>query len=252
MTRLHNRETLAVVLLGLALALLIGWLADLGRVTLMLVAGWLVASLPVAMKVQLAILPLYLRLGFNQRALDLAVDIRDSAPNRKGRDLASLDVAMVQAAMGRFKDALKSLDSIKAESFRDLVQALVLANRAWCRAHLGQKLERALEEAKKANALAPEEGLLPYFEGLALHKMGRNFEARTAIESSLKQDGDPALPCPGERALILGDTLQALGEEVAALRSWREASLHSKGKGPFARVIEERISSSKDMNKDTG
>ncbi len=226
---------------GLLVAIAIAWFADLGRFSVIPFVVWLVASLPAAIKVQHALVPVYLRMGFKQRALSLATDIRESAPTRKSRDLASVDVAMVQSAMGRFEDALRNLDGVKDESFGALPRALILGNRAWCRAHLSRDLERALDEAGKARLLAPEEGLLKYFEGLVLLKMGKVTQARATISASLELEPDPELPLPGERRLVLGDALFAEDDQQAAKNAWRVAEREARGRDPFATEIKKRL-----------
>jgi tetratricopeptide (TPR) repeat protein len=241
MSRLFNREVLAVVILGFVAVALVGWLAELGRIVIFFVAAWLVACLPIAMKVQHALIPLYLQLGFHGRALDLAVQIRESAPNRKLKDYAAVDVAMVQAALGRFEDGLRNLEGIRDEAFGDLPRALVVANRAWCRAHLGRDLDRALEEAREARKRAPNEGLITYFEGLVLQRLGRNEEAKKLIEASLEAEKDPGLPVPGERSLVLGDALAALGDADGARDRWKQAARSAKKKSPFYATIRERL-----------
>lgn len=239
MDRFFNRESAVVIFGSLAGVVFLcrdsglGWgqTAGVGFI-------WTLIAIVLAMKLHGAIIPLYLRIGFNKRALDLAIQIRDGSPNRKFRDASNVDVAMVQIAMGKFEAALRNLDSIKIAHWNEPMKALIIANRAYCRAHCGKRLERALEEAREATRLSPDEGIFPYFEGLVLHKLGRNEEAKPLIESSLEREKDPSLPVPGERPWILSRVEQALGDTEGAAAHLAEAAKQSKH-SPFAAIIAE-------------
>ncbi|MDF1562612.1 MAG: tetratricopeptide repeat protein [Deltaproteobacteria bacterium] len=236
-TRLWNLEALVVMLGGLAVVVGLALDSDLGWVTWLLAAGWLAISIPLAMSAQATMIPIYVRWGRFQRALDLAVAIRESAPSPKIRHIAGIDVAMVQIAMGRFERALENLESARVGSFKEGTRALVVANRAYCRAHLGQDLEQALEEAESALSMLPEEGILDYVRGLCLHKLGRNEEAREAIARSLERDPTADLPVPAERPWIYSRVLAALDEGEAAAHQVALARKRMKH-SPFREAIE--------------
>lgn len=237
MSRLFTRESVGLIVLGSVVVVVVGLLYHLapGILAFALLAWWMVAVvLSVGLIRQL--IPLYLRLGLDDRALELAIFARDGAPNRKLRDIASVDVAMVQASAGRFADALRNLEGVNAFAMAKVPRALVEANRAWCRAHLGRDLDKALEEARGAREAVPEEGVLAYIEGLVLHRLGRDPEALEAIEASLKTEPDPRLPQPGERALVLYEVRQALGDDAGARAALDDAVRHG-GRGPFHEAI---------------
>ncbi len=236
-SRLWNLEAAFVMVGGLAVVIGLALDSQLGWVTWLLAGGWLAISIPLAMSAQAAVVPLYLRLGWFERALDLSVSIRESAPSPKTRAMVGVDVAMVQIALGRYENALKNLEKTTVARFQEGTRALVVANRGYCRAHLGQDLEKALDEAEAACKLLPEEGILDYVRGLCLHKLGRNEEAREAIEHSLETDPDPALPVPGERPYIFSLVLTALGDTDRATAQMLLARRRAK-RSPFRQAIE--------------
>jgi len=237
LSRLWNLEALLLMLGGEAIVVGLSLDSKLGWLTLLVAAVWLLASVPIALRAQSAAVPLYVRLGFFQRALDLAVNIRESAPSPKIRSIGSVDVAMVQIAMGRFEAALRNLESARVARFSDATTALVIANRAYCRAHLGVDLEKALGEADEACQKLPDEGILTYIRGLVLHKLGRDAEAREAIEASLETETDPSLPVPAERPFVLSHVLRGLGEDEAASVQLALARAQVK-RSPFREAIE--------------
>ncbi|RMG15163.1 MAG: hypothetical protein D6729_12695 [Deltaproteobacteria bacterium] len=237
MARLFTWETAVVTFGGLAVVVALSLDEGAGGYTVLFGLAWLVAALPLSLLLQNALIPLYVQLGWHERALKLATLVREGAPNRKLRDVASIDVAMVQVAMGRFGDALRNLENVHLSSFKRPVRALILANRAYCRAHLGRDLDRAGEEIAQALELDPETGILAYVDGLVRYKQGDPSGARERIELSLQQEPDPSLPVPGERPWILFQVLEALGDPAAA--EWLERARREGGRGPFARAIAE-------------
>ena len=176
-----------------------------------------------------------------ERALELAISIRESAPTPKLRSVGAVDVAMVQIAMGRHEAALRNLEGAKTSRFQEATAALVIANRAYCRAHLDKDLEKALEEAEEACRTLPDEGILTYVRGLVLHRLGREEEALDALERPLTTEPDRSLPGPGERPMILAEVQEAVGDAEAAQASLERAKKEAKH-SPFATTIAERLS----------
>lgn len=236
MARLWNLEALALMLGGLALVVYLSVDGGLGWLSGLTGFAWLVASVPLAMSLQGALVPLYLQAGLNRRALHLALLVRETAPSRKIRDLASVDVAMVHLTEGRFDDALRNLDGINASALGTRSRALVEGNRAYCRAHLDRELDRALAQAEEARTLDPDEGLLAYFEGLVRFKRGDLEGALREIEASLEAEPDPTLPFPGERPFVLSQILAALGRTDEAAARLDEAARRAR-RGPFAEAV---------------
>ena len=202
------------------------------------VFAWVLVAAVLSIGLTHWLVPVYLRFGFIDRAIELCLLARDSAPNRKMRDQASVDVAMIHATTGRFADALRNLERVNAFAMGTLPRALVEANRAWCRAHLNQDLEKALEEAHGAREAVPDEGIFAYIEGLVLHRLGRDAEALEAIEASLVSEPDPRLPQPGERALVLSEVRQALGDAAGA-RAALDDAVRQGTQGPFREAIDQ-------------
>lgn len=233
MSRLWNVEALVFMFGGLALVIALAVESGLGVYSILPGGAWLLASIPLAISLQTALIPIYLQLGWNTRALELALLIRDAAPGRKLRDLAAVDVSMVHLSAGRLDDALRNFETINVHQLGPRTRALILGNRAYCRAHLGRELDRALGEAREARTVDPDEGLLHYFEGLVLHAQGQHAEARALIESSLAKEPDPRLPFPGERPWVLSEIAKALGDAPEAERRRAEA-LRLARKGPIA------------------
>ena len=235
MSRLFTWEAGLVIVGGLAAVIALSLDAGAGIYTVFLALGWLVASVPLAFLVQNALVPLYLRIGWADRALTLATLIREGAPNRKLRDVASVDVAMVQVAMGRYDDALRNLCQVRLAAFGDETRALLLANRAYCRAHLGRDLETAREEIDEALALSPDEGILAYVDGLVRFKEGDLGEARRRILESLEREPAPDLPVPGERPWMLYQIARREGTEDA--EAWLRRARREGRRGPFRQAI---------------
>lgn len=219
---------------GLGLAIFLSLDSGLGKFTIAVAIVWILLAIPITLRVQGFLVPTYLQLGWADRALKVAVDIREAAPNRKFKDIASLDVAMVHAACGRFDDTLRNLEGVNAFALGEATRALIFLNRAWARAWLEKDLDKAAEEVAEARKLAPDEGLIDYLDGLVRFKKGDAAGARPLVERSLEKEPDPGLPVPGERPMVLARILEALGEDASA--RWQEAKAQGK-KGPFAETI---------------
>lgn len=244
MGRFYTWEAAILIVVGWGIIAAVGYLSHFPVtivVAFLFAWGLVGAILSIALTHQL--IPVYLRLGLHDRALELCILARDSAANRKMRDMASVDIAMIHATQGRFADALRNLEGVNAFAMGTLPRALIEGNRAWCRAHVkGGDLDKALEEAKGAREAVPDEGIFAYFEGLVLHRLGRDAEALKAIEASLEADPDPKLPQPGERALVLSEVRRALGDAAGAKAALEDAVREGRT-GPFREAIERAAAS---------
>lgn len=218
MSRFFNREAGFVALGLLAAGLTIGLLAGLRPWLVAAVAVGVVALLhfPATLAVQSWLLEFYVEHGKLQRALELAVEIRDSAITRSEREKAVLDVAFVHLARADYEHALQNLQRVIGSSLKPATKAVVAATTGYSLAHLDRELERAEALIESARRSAPQEGLFVYFLGLARYRQNRLADARDLINRSLVAEPDPKLPYPGERAYILAQVLKGLGEAEAA------------------------------------
>jgi tetratricopeptide (TPR) repeat protein len=222
MGRYLNLESLAVALgllvvslAGLTLGAHLGLVKSVGLSVLVT----LLLFFPLATALQEYLLEWYAESGRIDRALDLALSIRDAAPNQSFRNRAAVDVALIQLLRQDYEHALQNLESVKmAMLTRAEARAVVEGHLAYCLAHKNQQLERAEELARSAAKSVPSEPIFGYFVGLVLYRLGRLPEAEEQIAQSIKQNPDPKLPFPGERAYHLALVLKAQGKDVAAAR----------------------------------
>ncbi len=83
------------------------------------------------------------------------------------------------------------------------------------------QFEDALKKFDEAAAQHPQDPRGPYNRGLALHKLGRNDEAKTALQNALEIDRDHTLGA--KTHYNLGNVAAAAGDKKGALREYRDA-----------------------------
>lgn len=222
MSRYLNLESLVVLLLCLAVGVGGCLLAGLGlpkAIALGLVFTVL-AFFPVSMAVQDKLVEVYAERGNFDRALNLAIAARDTAPNSTFRNRALVDLALVHLLRRDYLRALENLEKVKTALIKnEAARAVVEGHLAYCLAHLHKDLERAETLARTAMKGAPEEHVFGYFVGLALLERGLAAEAEPFIAESLEKDPDPAEPFPGERAWALARARLMLGKDAETARA---------------------------------
>jgi len=241
MGRFFNREA-AVVAVSLAVAgVAIGLLAGLTAWLVVAVTVGMVAVLhwPLTMAFQSFILEFYVERQMLPRALELAIEIRDSSVVRSQRQKATLDVAFVHLARGDFENALKNLRQVIPNAGNPKMKAVIEGTHAYTLAHLGRDLDQAEERVRSALSACPGEVLFEYFLALIRFRQGRLAEAKEGIEKTLEKEKDPTLPYPGERAYVLGLVLKGLGDAVGAKASFEKAS---KAKSHFGTLAAQELS----------
>lgn len=242
MGRFFNREA-AIVAAGLLLTTLaIGLLSDLQPWVIAASTAGALALLhwPVTIWFQEQALEFYTKHGRTQRALELAVQIRDSAMTKRERDKATIDLALVHLERGDYESALRNLRSIVTSSLKPVMKAVVDGNLGYALGHLGRDLEEAEKRVQSAIQSVPEEPLFEYFLGLVRLKQERPAEARDLIRRSLEREPDDELPYPGEREYVLGLAFKALGEADEARRHFERAA---KAKSRFAELARNETAS---------
>ncbi len=187
--------------------------------------------MPAAVWLQDKLVPFYVAHGMSGRALDLAIQIRDSAPTGKLLAMGCIDVALVHLARADFENALMNLRRTTPSQLPTTMRAVVLANTAYCLAHLGRELETAEAHADAARGAVPGEWVFEYIAGLAKLKRGKAGEALALIQRSIQTDPDPAAPLPGERDYMLAQALRATGDTKGAADALSRAAAM---KGRFA------------------
>ena len=222
MRRYLNAESGLVALGLLALSLLT--LLFVGRLELPKAVGLsvlvtLLLFFPIATVLQDQLIEWYAESGRIDRALDLAISIRDAAPNQRFRNRAAVDVALIQLLRQDYEHALQNLESVKLSLLsRAEARAVVEGHLAYCLAHRNEQLERADELARSAAKSVATEPIFGYFVGLVAYRAGRHAEAEELIAKSIEVNPDPKLPFPGERAYHLALVRKALGKDLAAPR----------------------------------
>lgn len=218
MGRFFNREAgmvaLALLLTGLGISLLAGlepWLV--GAVTAGIVAlfHW-----PVTLWFQNWILGFYTEHDRTDRALELAIQIRDSSVLRRDRENALLQVAFIHCARGTYPHALENLNRIVTSSLKPMTKTVVEATTAYTLAWLERDLPRAEALIQSSIKAFPQEPLFGFFLGLVRFKQNRHAEAKELILKSLQEDPSPKDPHPGERPYVLAQVLKALGDTAGA------------------------------------
>jgi tetratricopeptide (TPR) repeat protein len=222
MGRFFNREAAVVALSLLVAGVAVGLLSELRPWLVAVVSVALVAILhwPLTITFQRWVLGYYTDHGKLQRALELAVEVRDSAMTRAERDQSTLDVAFIHMARGDYEKALDNLRKPILSNQKPMTRAVVEASTGYCLAWLGRDLDRADELVQSAIAASQkaqlEEPLFGYFLGLLRLKQGRLADARGLVERSLAAEPDPKLPHPGERPFVMAQILKGLGDAAQA------------------------------------
>ncbi|HEY3447564.1 MAG TPA: hypothetical protein VGK67_14515 [Myxococcales bacterium] len=225
MGRFFNREAAMVacglLVAGVAVGLIAGlkpWLVVAVTVGIVAILHW-----PLTISFQSWVLEYYSEHQKLDRALQLAIEIRDSAMSRREREKAYLDVAFVHCARGDFEHALQNLNKIVSSSLKPVMRAVVEGSTAYTLAWLERDLPRADELAQRSAAAFPSEHLFGYFVGLVRFKQKRLSEAKDLIQKSLNEGPDLAEPYPGERPYVLAQVLKGLGEAEAAKAALEKA-----------------------------
>src|SRR5205823_6646985 len=108
--------------------------------------------------VQDKLIEVYAKGGKLERALDLAMLIRDTAPRTSIKNRAQVDVALLHLLRRDYKNALDNLERVKLSLVStDAGRAVVQGHTAYCLAHVGRDFERAEELARAACKSVPEE-----------------------------------------------------------------------------------------------
>ena len=222
MGRFFNLES-ALVLLGcVVVAVAASWAMGLTPLLALGlgVLGALLAFFPVAAFVQDKLIEIYAGRGQIDRALQLAMVIRESAPNTRMRNRAYVDVALLHLLRRDHAHALENLEKVKL-SLVDSgpARAVVEAHLAYCLAHLQRDLERAEEHARNAVKAVPKEPMFSYFLGLTLLQRGQAAEAEPLIARSLAENPDANEPFAGERAWALARAQLQQGRSPEPARS---------------------------------
>ena len=240
MGRFFNREAALVafslLVAGVAIGLVAGlrpWIVAAVSVGLVAVLHW-----PLTMAFQGWVLEFYVEHDLLERALRLAIEIRDSSVLRRERQKAMIDVALVHIARGDYENAIKNLRGVITTSERATTRAVVQASWGYSLCHLGRELDQAEEMIQAALKSTPEEPLFIYFLGLLRFRQGRPAEAKELIEKSLAEEPDFKLPYPGERSFVMAQVLRALGDEGAARAEFEKASAAS---GRFGKMAAEEL-----------
>lgn len=218
MGRFFNREA-AMVAVGLLLAgLAVGFIAGLKPWMVAAITVGVVALLhwPLTLSFQAWALEYYLEHGKLERALQLAMEVRDSSMTRREREKACIDVAFVHFARGDYEHALQNLNKVVPSNLKRTTKAVVEASTGYALAYLERELPRAEGLIQGAMASVPQEPLFGFFLSVVRLKQRRFAEARELIGKSLETEPDLKLPHPGERPYILAQVLKGLGDEAAA------------------------------------
>lgn len=240
MGRFFNREAgmvaLSLLVAGVAVGLVAGlkpWLVVAVTVGVVAILHW-----PLTLSFQSWVLEYYVEHQKLQRALELAIEIRDSAMIRREREKAHIDVAFVHFARGDYEHALQNLNKVVTSSLKPATRAVVDGSTAYGLAWLERDLPRAEELAQKSIAAFPTEPLFGYFLGLVRFKQKRFAEAKELIAKSLEGEPDVKQPHPGERPYVLALTLKELGDKDAAKASLERAKAAN---GRFAELAAKEL-----------
>jgi tetratricopeptide (TPR) repeat protein len=225
MGRFFNREA-AVVAVGLLIAgVAVGLIAGLKPWVVVATTAGIVALLhwPVTLSFQSWVLEYYVEHGKLTRALELAIEIRDSSMIRREREKAHIDVAFVHFARGDYEHALQNLNKVVPSTLKPATKAVVEASTGYALAWLERELPRAEELVQRAITGFPQEPLFGFFLALVRYKQGRFADAKELVLKSLEAEPDPKLPHPGERSYVLALTLKALGDAEGARQALEKA-----------------------------
>lgn len=240
MGRFFNREAalvaLALLAVGIASALCLDvpiWAKVVIPIAVLAILHW-----PVTIATQEQILEAYTERGLYDRALALALDIRESSPDRKTRQRASLNVAFVHMARGDYESALRNLRAIVVVTEQAVFKAVVNASTGYCLAQLDRELSEAEQLIQSSLRAQPEEAIFVTFLALVRLKQGNFAEAKRLLDRSFALDPDPKLPHPGERAYMMALALEGLGEMASANEQLKIAECSC---GLFGRKASEKL-----------
>ncbi|MBI5547271.1 MAG: hypothetical protein HY901_25600 [Deltaproteobacteria bacterium] len=241
MGRFFNREAAAVAAGLLVAGVAVGLIAGLKPWVVVAIAVGLVALLhwPVTLSFQSWILEYYVGHGNLQRALELAIEIRDSAMIRREREKAHINVAFVHLARADYEHALQNLNPVVTSSLKPATKAVVDATTGYALAYLERDLGRAETLIQSSIASVPTEPLFGFFLAVVRLKQNRLQEAKSLILESLEAEPDPKLPNPGERQYVLAKVLEALGDGAGAKAQLEKASAM---RGHFAQLAAQELS----------
>lgn len=225
MGRFFNREAAGVALCLLVISGLVAvfvevpiWAKVVIPIATLAILHW-----PVTIFAQEHILNFYTERGHHDRALALALDIRDSSLDRRSRQRASLNVAFVHMARGDYENALKNLRTIVTTSEYPALKSVVDGTTGYCLAHLGRDLPEAERSIQASLKLQPDGAVFVTFLALVRLKQGHFKEAEELLEKSFALDPNPKLPHPGERAFMKALILEGLGETEKSLDQLKRA-----------------------------
>ncbi len=207
MGRFFNREAAFVAVALLVAAVGVGAIAGLrpSFIAGLAAAAVLLLHWPLTLGFQDWVLAYYVEHEKLDRALALAMEIRDSAVVRSERDKAHLNVAFVHLARGKYELGLENLRKVVTQKGKPAFKNVVEASTAYCLAHLERDLGTAdalLEGVLKGEG--PVDPLFVYFLGLVRAKQGRLAEARELIRRIARRRGGPEAPLPRRAALYSG------------------------------------------------
>ena len=240
MGRFFNREAAVVAagLLGVSVAagLVAGfkpWLVAATAAGALAVLHW-----PLTLSFQSWVLERYLERGQLERALELAIQVRDSSMTRRERNKGCLDVAFVHFARGDYEHALQNLTKVTTSSLKSATKAVVEASIGYALAYLERDLARAEQLVRSSIAGCPQEPLFGFFLAVVRLKQGRLVEARDLVQASLQAEPDLKLPHPGERPYVLAQTLRGLGDAEGARAQLEKARAM---RGRFAQLADREL-----------
>ena len=216
MARFFNLESLAVLVgclivgVGGAFASGLDWPKAIGMGLVFTVVAFLIAAPALLDK----LIEVYAKGGKLERAMDMAIIARDSAPSTRMKNRAMVDVALLHLLRRDFQHALDNLERVKLSLVgTDAGRAVVQGHLAYCLAHLNKELPRAEELARAANKAIPDEPIFTYFVGLVLLVSDKPAEAEPLLAASIEKNLDPTEPFPGERYWALAQARVKLGKD---------------------------------------
>jgi tetratricopeptide (TPR) repeat protein len=239
-TRFRTVETLALLVVSLAIIIGVGLKVRLGVgwIGALAVSFLLFAYIPLAVRLQDALLQSYLARGRFGSAMRIAAAVRDGARSGVPRSYAEFDVGLIHLARGANADAARSFRRVEGHRMQPRMRTIVAAYTALAelRASGDATLAKvALHLADEALAASNDDPYLLAAKGEALLAMGDAVQAHALISRSLELNGDPRDPSPGERHLLLGRTASRTGHRDVARHSFRIAA-QLRVDGPFVRA----------------
>ena len=227
MGRFFNRAAALVaaglLVAGVGVGLLSGFAPWL--VVTVAVGGVALLHWPLTLWFQGWVLEYYTEHGKLTRALELAIEIRDSSMIRREREKAHIDVAFVHFARGDYEHALQNLNKVVTSKLKPATKAVVDASAGYALAWLDRDLPRAEQLIEGAMKEFAQEPLFGFFLAVVRLKQKRLSDAKDLIQKSLAAEPDPKLPHPGERSYVLAQVLKGLGDEAGAKAELEKARL---------------------------